>query len=677
MKENELDRIPEEAEASRLTVDDILKEYHAQNGPSAPMEAESAAPEAPKMLRTEEPEPAGPAGNDAPEGAEEGAEEPAKPDFTFVFSDPEEESAGEEPAGDEQAAGDEQPTGEEQPAGEEEPSRGDGESPEPGDEASEPEGEEPRRSGLFTGKVILVLLTSLISAALVGIAVVPDIPDPAWSVFVLAGLAVGCVPLLVWTVIRLRDSSRHGPAMVMLLAVLLTAAAHELVAAALCAVIFNALYAVTDRLAHRALENVMDRLYARLDGIDPSRERRLSACVDELENGRIKAAMDIRGARLLVLVAALVLAVLCALIPGLINSTLFSKWLARAAVIVAACACGGELAVVLAYAGAVERAYSSGVWISGLGTVSACADVTSVIFNKAGTLTDGAYRITNLDPVRISESQLLYLAVQAGAYSEHPLNRAIRRESGIVPEKSRIERQRVELGYGSLVRLDDGAIVGVGNIDFMEKLGVKGNLFVPGGTCVFVCVDKVCVGRIDFADDLRPDAANIARDLRKAGVDNIALMTGDNALASTNVGRRLDISEVYSDCRPADKIERLQYIQNTQDRNDRAAFVTRAGNERELLELANISVTLGVGDDSTANYPDIILSDGLLTPLPRFLRDARLVRQNITSGFLVSLAVQALTALLGVFGVLPVWGAAVIMPALSAYLIRRAQKIAG
>ena len=661
MKENELDWIPEDAEASRLTVDDILKEYHAQNGDPAPSEPVPAAPEAPED--PPEPEPAPPPAIETEQTSGAAPEEPA-PEKTAP-----EEPAPAEPAPEEPSPDFTEPEAE--PAGEEEPVEDEDE------EESEQDGGAPRRGGLFTGKVILTLLTALIAAALVGIAVAPDIPDPAWSVFVLSGLAVGCVPLLVWTVLYLRDRSRHAPPAVMLLAVLLTAAAHELVAAALCAVLFDALYAIAHRLAHRELEKVMDRLYARLDGIDPSRERRLSACVDELENGRIKAVMDLRGVRPFVLLAAFVLAALCVLIPSLIDSALFSKWLARAAVIVAACACGGELAVVLSYACAVDRAYAAGAWLAGLGTVSACADVTSVVFNKAGTLTDGDYRITNIEPVRISEGQLLYLAVQAGAYSEHPLNRVIRRESGILPEKARIDRQRVEMGYGSLVRLNDGAIVGVGNIDFMEKLGVQGNLFVPGGTCVFVCVDRVCVGRIDFSDSVRPDAVNIARELRKAGVDNVALMTGDNALASTNVARRLDISEVYSDCRPADKAERLQYIQNTQDQKDRAAFVTRAGNERELLELANISVTLGVGDDSTANYPDIILSDGLLTPLPRLLWDARLVRRNITSGFLVSLAVQILTALLGVLGALPVWAAAVLMPALSVYLILRAKKIAG
>ncbi len=683
MKENELDRIPEDAEAASLSVDDILKEYHAENGASAPRDIAPAAPEAPPERGS-----APLFENTPPAEPDEPSPEPAPETFSFVFPEPEPEPEQEAPPSPEPAGEEPPPDGQDLPGGEEPAAPFPETRPHKGrrskarrrerpDESKPAPDAEPRHSGLFTGKVILVLMTSLISAALVGVAVVPDIPDPAWSVFVLTGLAVGCVPLLVWAILHLRDRSRHAPPTVMLLAVALTAAARELVAAALCAILFNALYAVADRLAHRELETVMGRLYRRLDGLDPSRERRLSACVDELENARIKAVMDLHDAQLLVLLAGLVLAVLCALIPALINSAVWSKWLARAAVIVAACACGGELAVVLSYAGAVDRAYSAGAWIAGLGTVSACADVTSVIFNKSGTITDGEYRITNIDPVRITEGQLLYLAVQAGAYSEHPLNRVIRRESGILPEKERIQRQRVELGYGSLVRLDDGSIVGVGNIDFMEKLGVRGNLFVPGGTCVFVCVDKVCVGRIDFADTVRPDAVNIARELRKAGVDNIALMTGDNALASTNVARRLDISEVYSDCRPGDKEERLSYIQDTQDPHDRAAFVTRAGNERELLETANISVTLGVGDDSTANYPDIILSEGQLTPLPRLLRDARLVRQNITSGFLTGLAVQALTALLGVIGVLPVWAAAVLMPALSVYLIFRAKKIAG
>ncbi len=654
MKDKDIDHVPEDVELSGITVDDIIKEFHTpvETGP-VPEErsADESVPRDPDGPSADEPEESAPA-----EGA---AELPPDASDTAI-------AARDFESGDGESVGDGQP---ENVRGEDPPTetkkkksarrkKGTGGS---------------KRPGFLSGKVIAVILTSLVSVVLLGIAVVPDLPDPFWSFFVISAVMTGFVPLTVWTVLHFRDRSRHMPPAVMLLALLITVVGHELVKAAFGAAIFDVLYAVYIGLADRMLGTAMDRLHKRLDGLDPSRDRRLETCLDELENGRIKALGELRNAERLILIGTFAFAALFTVLPGLINGGAFAVWLARSAVIVAVCACGGELAALVSYAGAVDGAFSDGVWIAGVGTVSACADITSVIFNKSGTLTDGEYRISNVDPVRISEEQLLYLAVQAGAYSEHPLNKVIRRDSGVVPEKSRITRQRVEIGYGSLVQMDDGTLIGIGNIDFMEKLGVKGNLFVPGETCVFVCVDRVCVGRISFSDTVRPDALNIAHDLRKAGVPNIAFMTGDNALTATNIGRRLDIAEVYSDCRPIDKVERLQYIQDTQDPKDRTAFVARAGNESEILELANISATLGVGDDSTAAYPDIILSTGELGGFPRLLRDARQVRGNITLGFYITCVVRLITALLGIVGVFPIWAASILMPAMSIYLLHRAE----
>lgn len=683
MKENEPDYIPEGIDLSGLTVDDILKEYHASAGdlPAPPEDTpEPAAAPTPETVPEFVPVEAGP----APE-QKEPAPETAEP------SEPVEEAASTEPETRPSEEEDREPEKPEtdipepdSPEPDTEKAREDARSPEPDApekskkhrekqkrERREKESAPLKRPSVLSGEVMLAGLAALVAAVLLGVAVAPDLPDPVWSVLVISSLVSVCLPLLVWTVLHFKDRTRHTPPAVMLLAVLLTAAGRELIDAAIAAAVFDVLYAVFARLYRQEEERVMERLNARMDGLDPSRDRRLMACVTELEDRKLKALTALEGVEHFILLGALAATVLFTLVPGLIDGRNFAKWLARASVTVAACAYGGEFAALLSYLRAVDDAFTNGIWIAGTGTVSACADVTSVVFNKTGTLTDGKLRITNIDPVRISQEQLISLAALAGAYSEHPLNRLIRRAAGEEPDKSRISRQRVEIGYGSMVQLDDGTLVGIGNIDFVEKLGVKGKIFVSGDSCAFVCVDRVCVGRIDFTDDIRPDALNAAHDLRKAGVDNIAFMTGDNALTSTNVARRLDIAEVYSDCRPADKVERLEYIQNTQVPGDRTAFVTRAGNERELLELANISVTLGVGDDSTAAYPDIILSDGKLTGLARVIGVSKRVRQNIVFAFWVSCVVRLLTALLGLTGVFPIWAAAAVMAGLSLYILRR------
>lgn len=526
--------------------------------------------------------------------------------------------------------------------------------------------EESSVGGIFTRKVMLLLCSTLAALMLIGIAVVPDLLDPAWSILVFAGIAIECVPLVLWTYLYFRDRSRSLAPLVMLVSGILCAAAAELVVLGVSLAIFNVCFIFYDNFARGRLALSRERLETLRDGMDPARDMRLDSCLKELESGRVKSVVALKRVELLIVAGVAASMVILLLIAPLFDNMDFMKWIARASVVLAACVFSGEWGALMSVFNAVEALFENGVWIGSTGTIDAAADVTSVLFNKSGTITDGAYKVTHVDPVRLSEDQLLYLAVYAGAYSEHPLNKALREYAGITPDKSRIQRQRIEQGFGSLVQLEDNMIVGIGNIDFMEKLGVKGDLFVAGSTCVFVSVGRVCVGRIDFADTIRPDAVTVVHDLRRVGVANVALMTGDNALCATNTGKRVGINEVYSDCRPSDKLERLQYILGTLDKGDRACFVTTAGSERELLEIANLSVTLGIGNDATAAFPDTIIENCELSRLPKLLRVARQVRRNVTVTFLVSSVIRAVTAILGVFGVMPLWLATLLMCALMA-----------
>ncbi len=655
MKETDTRFDPEEIDTSGITLDDIIMEVHAENGirpKTAPNQDLSAllgkfgaTSDAPSVT----PVPARRQEKAASEG--EVSTGGAKADLESGEQDPSEgfDIREFEPDLDE----DDYPD----PA---EGKRGDEEYEEYEDED---DGSYGRSSGggIFSREVMILLFSSLTALLLIGIAVVPDLLDPFWSILVITGIVIECVPPVIWTYLYFKDKGRSLAPAMMLLAAAFSAIAAELVEVGVALAIFNVCFLFFDRFSRQKIGAALDRLYEKRDGMDPARDMRMDSCIKDLESGRVKSVVTLRRLELLTLAGMLALSVLFTLIPALFDHMNFMKWAARASVIMVVCVFGGELGALMSTLNAVESVFDNGLWIGGTGVIDAAADVTSVLFNKSGTLTDGEYKVINIDPVRLSEDQLLYLAVYAGAYSEHPLNRALREYTGITPDKSRIGRQRIEPGYGSLVQLEDDMIIGIGNIDFMEKLGVKGDLYVAGETCVFVSVGRVCVGRIDFADTIRPDAVTVVHDLRRAGVANVAVMTGDNALSATNTGRRVGISEVYSDCRPGDKLERLQYILDTQEKGDRTCFVTSAGSERELLEISNLSVTLGVGNDATAAFPDVIISNKELSRLPKLMRISREVRRNLTSTFFASTAVRILVVILGMTGVLTLWLATLIM----------------
>lgn len=531
--------------------------------------------------------------------------------------------------------------------------------PDPTEETTEERGGFDRPAGRFTfTRELLILLAGMaVAVLLLGIAVLPDLDDPAWSVLCITSFVTACLPMVIGTAVELRDRGRMPTSAIMLAASVIYGLTGNLVEAVAAAVIYNICRAVFQEFTVNELELVEARISAHGGSIPESLDERRRVCLREIADGRIKPVVEIRRLEFWVLLGCAGCAVFFGLIPPLFDGMAFGKWIARGAVLLALCAFCGEAGILMTYLNGIEASLANGLFLSGTGAMSACAQVTSVLFNKTGTLTDGEYQVVNIDPVRISQEQLVYLAVFADAYSDHALARALRKYAGFEADKSQIIRHRIQPGYGSMVMLDGEQIVAVGNIDFMEKLGVRNDLYIGGETCVFVAVGRTCVGRIDFADRLAEGAKDVVPALKRAGVANVALMTGDNSLGATGVGKSIGITEIYSDCRPQDKAARLKYILDSQERDDRLMFVSRAGSNSELLEMANISVTLGLGSDATGAFPDVVVNSGRVSGVAKIVGIARSVRRKVASGFFVAAGIRLLAAILALTGVLPMWGA--------------------
>lgn len=516
---------------------------------------------------------------------------------------------------------------------------------------------------------VLALLGILAMAAvLAGVAVAGGLEGVAWRVVMTISLVTACVPLALNGLEILNDRGRVPASLVMIVACAVRALCGGVVEAVITAIIFNLLSAVLDAFTGHELRLVYDRLEAGVGELGESEKARVENQLREIAGKRLKPVVLERTLDRFALLGLLGVGAVVSVIPPLLSELGFAVWISRAAALLAVGLYSGEAAAVMNALNGADSCVSQGIFFSSAGAVAASAQITSVLFSKSGTLTDGEYQVTGMDPVRLSEDQLLFLAVYAGAWSDHPLHAAVRRRAGFAPDRARVERHQERPGYGTVVMLDGQSIVAAGNIDLMEELGVKGDFYIPGQTCLFVAVGKTLVGRIDFADGLRADAAAAVKELRRQRVANVALMTGDNALGATNLGRSIGITEVYSDCRPADKLSRLQYILDSQERDDRLAFVSADSADRELLEMANVGVGMGELCEGSAVFPDLVIASGKLITLPVAIGVARALRRNSRLSLLISAAVRLICAVLAVTGVLSLWSTATVMLLLEAGL---------
>lgn len=520
---------------------------------------------------------------------------------------------------------------------------------------------EPLRIPNIPGKALALLAAVTLAAVAVCAALRLELPGSARTALLAGGIALACLPMLFMSIETLREKNRLPAPIVMILAVAVMAASGGIIEAIVTAVFFDLAAAMMELFFRRELAMSAGRLEEKSRKLEPALKERLEELLREAAYRRVRPIVKQRETERFVVLGVVLLAAFFGGIVPLIDGLLFTKWLARAAALLAVCVYTGESQILMTLLNAAESAAGEGIYFSGSAAMSAATEVTSVIFNKSGTLTDGRYKVTNVDPVRLTPEQVLFLAAYAGAWSDHPLAVAIREAAGEEPDKSRVRRHTEREGLGTMVYLDDQILLSAGNIELMEGIGVKGDMYIPGDTCVFVAVDNICVGRIDLRDELKDDAVTVVHELRRLRVANVALMTGDNALNATNTGRRLGIAEVYSDCRPSDKTERLQYILDSQERDDRLMAVSSAGRDKELLEMANVSATLGLGPEVTGTFPDIAIVSGKLADLTRAIRIAKRARSDVSVSFLAAMAARFLCALLAVMGVLGLWSVTALM----------------
>ena len=404
--------------------------------------------------------------------------------------------------------------------------------------------------------------------------------------------------------------------------------------------------------------NLSDTIYITVETeFDESTVSRVVKLVEEAENKKGKTERLItdfcRIYTPIVFAAALIIGIAVPLIGGLS----FPVWIHRALVLlVVSCPCAIVISVPLTYFAGIGGASRRGILFKNANSIDATAKLTAVFFDKTGTLTTGHFSVTNVEPVRISRDELLYLASHAEAFSTHPIARSIIEYSGVQVESSRIISSHEEKGKGCIAKLGSGQEIAAGNIELMESFGVQDILESTAATSVYVAVDKTYVGRIDLEDTVKDDAAEAVSELRRLGVANIALMTGDNALSATKAGKAVDITEIYSDCLPQDKSERLEYILNTKEDDDMIAFAGDGINDVPVLALADVGIAMGgLGSDSAIEISDVVIMNDKPSLVPEAMRISQKVRRIATQNISFALGVKTLAMVLGACGLASMW----------------------
>lgn len=342
-------------------------------------------------------------------------------------------------------------------------------------------------------------------------------------------------------------------------------------------------------------------------------------------------------------IAFLVPLVIC-LADGTPYGNIFPDWGRRAlSMLVISCPCALVISVPLGYFCGLGNASKNGVLIKGSAFLDTMAAVDIAVFDKTGTLTMGTLTVENVRTEGdITESQLLSIAAAAEQHSSHPIAKAICAAAGDFVQTISVQETA---GTGVEAILSDGRTVRVG----------RPQTDAAHTTAVQVCINGCPAGTILFADVVNPTAKEALHQLKTAGVEQTAILTGDNAQAAGRVKESVGADIVYAQLLPEEKFEKIETLCES---GKKLLYVGDGINDTPALARADIGVAIGVlGSDAAVDTADAVLMDTDLTRLAYGVRLARktlgIVRSNIT----FSLTAKLLVLLLAALNQVGMWGA--------------------
>ncbi len=290
---------------------------------------------------------------------------------------------------------------------------------------------------------------------------------------------------------------------------------------------------------------------------------------------------------------------------------------AAVTVLIIACPCAMGLAVPTAVMVASGRAASLGILVKGGETLQRAGEVTTVVLDKTGTVTQGRPAVTDVVVAPGwpgDQDALVRLAAAVEALSEHPLAGAVvafAKARGLAPARS----QGFESITGEGVRATaDGRLVHVGNARLLASLGVSTQsvalqverLARDARTIMFVAVEGVLAGVVAVADPVKPGAGAAIAALRARGLD-VVLLTGDRPATADAVARQVGISTVVAGVTPEGKVAEVARLQ-AQGRV--VAMVGDGINDAPALARADVGIAVGTGTDIALEAADIALMRG-------------------------------------------------------------------
>ena len=284
-----------------------------------------------------------------------------------------------------------------------------------------------------------------------------------------------------------------------------------------------------------------------------------------------------------------------------------------------------------------------GVLLKGSEVIDDFSKVDTIVFDKTGTLTMGKPEVTEEEFYGEDVEEVLACLASVERESDHPLATAVVEyigETKLYP----VEKTNVIKGAGVVARVN-GRRVAVGNVALMERENVPldekaragiARFEANGNSLVLTAIDGELKALLGIRDQIRPGVKEDLQRLKRLGVKNLVVLSGDNQGTVDLVARELGLTEAHGGMLPKDK---AAYVEELIARGHTVAFVGDGVNDSPSLARAQIGIAMGGGTDVAIETSDVVLMNSDFRRLPHALGLAKATAGNMRQNILIAVGV--------------------------------------
>ncbi len=391
-------------------------------------------------------------------------------------------------------------------------------------------------------------------------------------------------------------------------------------------------------------------------------ESTVSKILDLVENASSKKSKSenfiTKFARYYTQIVVIIALILAVIPPFIVKDATFSEWIYRAlSFLVVSCPCALVISIPLGFFGGIGGASKMGILIKGSNYLEQLANTETIVFDKTGTLTEGVFEVQKVKAIDMTEEQLLKITAYSENYSNHPISLSVKKAYGKEIDEKQIVKTQELSGLGIVARIGEQDVL-VGNEKLMSEKQIEFTKCDEIGTVLYVAIEGKYAGYILIADKIKNDSVKSIKNLKKNGIKQTVMLTGDRKAVGESVAKELGLDKVYTELLPDGKVEKVERLLKEKNEKGKLAFVGDGINDAPVLALADIGIAMGgLGADSAIEAADVVLMTDepskIVNAIHLSKRTMRIVRENIVFAISVKLLVLVLSA----FGLSTMWEA--------------------